>query len=101
MGPSQPGTIAVVGRVINAFGQYYPGLNSDHKKFWKGRGPRQADPQKFDSEYQRLVWTRLIFDILVAQLPANASLAGPERYGSHMAGGNWDDYIRFFHTLQQ
>ena len=97
--PSQPGTIAVIGRIINAFGQYRPGLNSDHKKFWKGKGPPRAKPTRFDSAHQRLAWTKQIFDFLTAQLPLNASLAAPEYYGSHMAGGDWREYIKFFIAL--
>ena len=99
LGPNVPGTVVVMGRVINAFGQYFKGVHSDHERYWRGKGRCQFGPQKLDSRQHRVDWTLKMFDTLATYLPRNSTVAAPKWYGCDMAGGDWDTYLPIFESL--
>jgi len=76
-GPRTPGTVKVIGRVVNLFGQHRP-----------GKAPTP------EIRHQRLRWFQQGLEALLPIVMAapNASVAFPYRIGCGLAGGSWPAY---------
>ena len=77
----KPGTIKVHGRVINLFGQKYPGK-----------------PRSYETKEQRIEWFKQGLDE-IKKLKPN-SLAFPYQIGCGLAGGEWDEYYKILKKLE-
>lgn len=71
---SVPGTIDVIGRVINMYSQYYPG----HARY------------NNDTDGKRRKWfKKCLFEI--SKIDGIESVAFPYKIGCNLAGGNWNE----------
>ncbi len=80
---SKPGTITVIGRIINMNGQYSPGR------------PRGSDT----AEKRELYFTQCLAEIL--KIKDIESIAFPFTIGCGLAGGNWDHYLKMIEDFAE
>lgn len=96
--PNVPGTLMVIGRTINDFGQYYPGGPSDLKHIANLRRP-VLDLYGFDSRHQKAQWCQMKFDELVRHIPLKSSIAMPKLFGWNKGGGSWMHYLEMIYDF--
>ncbi len=72
-----PGTIQVVNRVINLFGQDFPGRPNS----------------KYETSKMRLLYFEAALEAIHNELPNLQSVAFPQNIGCGLAGGDWKHYF--------
>lgn len=77
-GPDKPGTISQHGRIVNLYGQWFPGVANS----------------RLDNAEQRLKWFKQGLVELASKLRSETTLciAFPENIGCGLAGGSWPLY---------
>lgn len=74
---SIPGTIDVMGNIINMYAQYYPTISKYNN----------------DSKEKRIVWFQSCLD-KISFIDNIKSIAMPYNIGCGLAGGDWDTYYK-------
>lgn len=87
----KPGHIYIVGNVINAMGQFFPG---------KPHSEKIDGILVNDTEEQRIEWFKMCL-ARVLKLPNLQSIDFPWKIGCGLAGGNWNEYKKIIGSFQR